>query len=215
MVSRFSTSLDWGGRRLAMSPDGTVVVAAAYERHGITAHVARTGAVVWQRQDIKGTRSIRISADGKRVFVRSSRLTVMDLQTGQEIGRLHGVEQGWESPDGDYLLSAMRDYRIRRGTGEPVAPVPRLTFALLDAAFSPSGVALTESGGPVRFISLPDGAEQWRATPTPGCHVLRLVYESFLDAFLALEWPYEHGGEARVLVLDPLTGGVKHTWSGV
>ena len=63
-------------------------------------------------------------------------------------------------------------------------------------------------------MSREGGEEQWRITPVAGTHVLRLAYLAPSDDLLALEWPYEKGGETHVLVLDPATGAVKHSWSG-
>jgi hypothetical protein len=214
LVSRFPTSLDFGGPHLALNPDASILVAAAYERHGISAHAAATGEVLWRRQDIKRTGRIGASADGTRLFVRSSRFTVLDIQTGEEVGRRRGVERVWESRSGGSTLLELATYRVEDSSGATVVTIPPLTFALLDCAFTPEVVALSESGGPVRGISRRDGRERWRITPVAGTHVLRLAYTAASGDILALEWPYEKGGETRVLVLDPSTGAVKHTWSG-
>lgn len=55
LESDFDTVLDFGGQRLALCTtlDQLVVIAGAYERHGICGYNARTGERIWQRKDLK------------------------------------------------------------------------------------------------------------------------------------------------------------------
>ena len=51
-ISEFNTVLDFGGKRLAITEDGTRCVAASYSRRGISMYDVLTGSVIWHRKDI-------------------------------------------------------------------------------------------------------------------------------------------------------------------
>jgi hypothetical protein len=84
--------------------------------------------------------------------------------------------------------------------------VARTTFAVLDVAFASDCVAVTESGGPVRCLSLLTGTELWRHTPAPGVHSICLTFSASLDQFASLEWGYEAGGARRLMHLSKTSG---------
>ncbi|MGH2608712.1 MAG: hypothetical protein ACRDHF_06435 [Tepidiformaceae bacterium] len=214
LLSRYRTGLDWGGRRLAMSGDGSTVVAAAYSRYGVSAHDALTGRVVWARKDLKHAQTLRNSADGGSLFVRADRFTIVDLMSGKETDRLPAIDAIWESPDGEYrIVETMRRLlRISR-YGVPVGVV-RAEYNLLDCAFGPGFVVVSESGGALRMISLPAADEVWRTFLPGPSHATRLCYEPSRGVVLANAWPYVHGGAGQLLSLDPADGRLLSAWAG-
>lgn len=191
-----------------------MVVAAAYARHGVRAHDALTGRVVWGRRDLKRIQTVRISADGRSLFVRADRFTILDMMTGEETERLPAVDAIWESPDGEYrVVETMRRLlRISRH-GVPVGVV-RAEYNLLDCAFGPGCVVVSESSGALRMISLPAGEEMWRSFLPGPCHATGLCYEPRRGLVLVNAWPYVHEGAGLLLSLDSSDGRILSTWEG-
>src|SRR5207248_2897310 len=50
-LTTFPTIMDFGGTRLAITPDGKNCVAAAYHVEGVAAYAAPDGTEVWRRKD--------------------------------------------------------------------------------------------------------------------------------------------------------------------
>ena len=71
--------------------------------------------------------------------------------------------------------------------------IPNLSFALLEVAFCPDRLCLTEAGGPVRCLDCQSGVEVWRYEPPRGTHVVRLAYRPADRSFYGVQWEYEHG----------------------
>src|SRR5882724_12685751 len=55
------TTLDFGGRRLAISNDGSTLIAGAYQVHGIAAYSCDTGKELWRRKDLKKVQQINFN----------------------------------------------------------------------------------------------------------------------------------------------------------
>ena len=68
-VSTFDTTLDFGGRRLAIAQDGRHCVVGAYRVHGVACYSADDGSEVWRRKDLTEVQSVRLSPDDSRVIV--------------------------------------------------------------------------------------------------------------------------------------------------
>jgi hypothetical protein len=47
---RFETVLDFGGKGLALTPDGSACIAGAYRAQGIACYAAADGRMLWQRR---------------------------------------------------------------------------------------------------------------------------------------------------------------------
>src|SRR3981081_857547 len=84
-IAAFKTSLDSGGRRLAVSHDGTRVAAGAYREHGVSVFDACSGRVVWTRKDLQGIQTLTWSCNGSRLYcgVEVDILHEIDLATGE------------------------------------------------------------------------------------------------------------------------------------
>jgi hypothetical protein len=102
------------------------------------------------------------------------------------------------------VLSSGKSYLICHRGVEVL--VPKLTFALLDAAFSATSVCITESGGPVRCIDCLTGDELWRHTPPVDSHALRLHYNRADGFFYGVVWHYEKGQFRHLVRFDSETG---------
>ena len=210
-VSTFGTALDFGGNRLAINPRGDLCAVASYHLGGLACYVADTGEVVSVRDDLKKLHKVAYSPDGSRLYCTAERgpLVVLDAETGTDLARYPSTDNVFCSPfQSVELLSKRRQgpVELREVAGRRLATIERTTFAILDVAFGPDRLCLSESGGPVRCLGTEGGEELWRYTPRPGRHALRLGYSPAAAAFFGVEWPYEKGGAKRLLRLDPGSG---------
>jgi WD40 repeat protein len=191
------TTLDFGGRRLAISDDGRTVIVGAYERSGIAAYSGHDGRELWRRKDLKKVQNIHFSADNTRVFCcfDSRPCESLNPATGRSGMSLRAVRAIWESAYAPVrFLVRPRDYAI--GDFEaPIASIPRVSFYVLSADFSPTLVCVTEAGGPVRAFDTSSGAEVWRHTPAQGTHFLQVAFCAGLRSFVGVSWPFERGGQ--------------------
>jgi hypothetical protein len=196
----FETTFDFGGRRLALSDELDVVVAAAYGAPGLACYCAKTGREQWRRKDLKKVQHVTLSRDGRTAFCgrTGAPLAVVDLASGQPTSTVRGAEALLESQfDPWKFVAAGRPYLLH-DDGQHKVGVERTTFALLDACFAPGSLVLSESCGPVRCLEATTGREIWRSVPQPGRHVLRLGFESAERTVLGVEWAFAKGGAKRL-----------------
>jgi hypothetical protein len=130
----------------------------------------------------------------------------LDARTGATVDRLTAVKSVVDSPYSSLLFleasNRDRDYVIR---GAESFQVPKLTFGLLDAVFSPDALCLTEACGPVRWIDTQSGEERWRYQPPEGTHLVRLGYNAADRSLNGVLWEYNTG---RYRLLVQLSEGV-------
>ena len=201
LVSNFTTTLDFGGTRLAITSDGQHCIVGAYRRHGIAAYAARTGQEVWRRKDLKKVQDIHVSLDDSQLYCgfQGASYHILDRETGQTKAKWRGVKDVWESAYERLLLIEKHDLILRAHDDTRIGAIPRVTFAILSVAFGPRSACVSESGGPVRCFHTQNCDEMWRFIPEPGKHVLRLAYCQATNCFVGVIWPYEHGGSMALI----------------
>jgi hypothetical protein len=185
-VACVDTVFDFGGRRLGLvTGDEPVIVAGAWERHGVCGY-SLAGQRLWQNKKRSAVQHVTALASG-RVAVGYARgpATVLDAATGQEMRSLRGVT-GVHALTQDMSLLASNTYaRLADAELEPMGRrIPLRSFAVLDAAASDRHVALAEAGGPLRILDL-DGAERATHTVADG-HTLTVTYERASGTWRAL-----------------------------
>jgi hypothetical protein len=198
LLSEFDTVYDFGGgHRSALNPTGELCVAAGWlkgMRGGVACYNGLTGVRLWHRTDIRQTLFVKFSCSGEFVWVGlySGRFQKLDAGTGATVDQFVSVGEVFDSPYSKLLLLAMRKrgYLLR---GAKDSRIPNLSFGLLDVAFSPDRVCLTEAGGPVRCLDCQSGVEIWRYEPPRDTHVLRLNYRPADRNFYGVQWEYGHG----------------------
>lgn len=210
LIQSLVTTMDGGGERLAISTDGRILVAGAYLVHGIAAYCAESGRELWRRKDLKKVQHLRFNNDDSRVLCtfNSGPCQSLNLETGKSGKTLRGVRGIWESPFGAVRFierSRGLDYTIADFEA-PIATIPRVRFAVLSAAFSPSIVCISEAGGPVRAFDVSTGAEVWRHVPNNGLHFLRLSFCEPQQSFVGISWPYKRGGRMLLERFSPDDG---------
>jgi len=204
----FETTLDFGGSRLAVSPDGGLLAVGAYQRYGIATYRTLDGSELWRRKDLKKVQRVRFSHDGCRLFCcfDSSACERLDPLTGKSGSALRGVRNLWASSFSPAcLLQRARDYLVADDKSNLVV-IPKTSFAGLSAAFSPSEVCISEAGGPVRLFSLESGAMLWRHNPPEGTHFLELGYQTSSNQFVGISWPFKNGGNYMLCRFDRGSG---------
>lgn len=199
-IAAFRTVMDGGGHRLALSHDGSLLVAAAYNVRELTCYDSASGKVVWQRKDIKRTQSIAISRDGLKLYCALQDLPVcaVELKSGSTLEKSRAIRGRFDSPYEQVHLLEGAELLVHRPDSAPFK-IPRETFAILDCSFAPGLVITTESGGSVRAFSVADGAEIWRYRPPECVHALRVGYGVETDCVYAVTWAYQRGGAKTLM----------------
>jgi WD40 repeat protein len=191
----FNTTLDFGGRRLAVSPDGSLVAAGAYRRHGIAVYRASDGSELWRRKDLKKVQRLEFSNDGRRLFCcfDDKACESLDSSNGASGVTLRGARNIWVSKIGSArLIECAKNYIIEDDTRR--FAIPMMSFAALSAAFSRSQVCLSEAGGSVRVYSLSSATMLWQYDPPKGTHFLRVTCMENIDEFAGVSWAFNGGG---------------------
>jgi WD40 repeat protein len=194
----FETTFEFGGRRLDVSSDGSLIAVGAYHRHGIAVYRSLDGAELWRRTDLKKVQQLQFSHDGRRLFCcfDISACQRLYASNGKSGGTLRGVRELWTSSIGPVcVLQRARDYLVTRN-GSIIAAIPKVTFAALIAAFSRSEVCISEAAGPVRLFNLKSGEMVWRHDPPEGTHFRTVAYSASIDQFVGESWPFKYGGDS-------------------
>lgn len=202
-LSEFDSVYRFGGHRITMSPTGKTCVAAAWgtgSHGGVACYDAISGWTIWHRNDIRHTQNVRFSSKGDTVWcgVEEGKLQQLDAQTGETIDKLTGIKRLFDSEDSQVLLldTRNRDLIIQ---GRSKVRIPKLSFGLLDGAFGPDSLCLSEAGGPVRCLDTESGVERWRYEPPSSSHVLRLGYRWEDQCFYGVQWEYKRGTSKELI----------------
>ncbi|GAA4447122.1 hypothetical protein GCM10023156_08800 [Novipirellula rosea] len=216
-VSRFDSDLDFGGSRLAIDPNGVFCAIASYNSNNLTL-TDMQGEQLWQRTDVDEVQKVRFSLDGNTLLCSHHRgiISQLDVQTGETLRFnwfkkvLYGAKDLVESPYDEYLVidSVERDIRITDRRLKHVATVKRKSFAVIDYAFSPEFMCISESGGPVTCYHVETGKEVWELSFPDGVHALDVGYNEDSKHFLAISWPYEKGGPFTLLAIARHNGNI-------
>jgi hypothetical protein len=210
MLRQFETALSFGGNRLALDPGGEMCVTAGWEggkRGGVACYAARSGKILWHRVDLRHTQRLRFSSDGENIWCvpDAGPTKRLDSSTGKTRDSIAALRDVFESPNSVELLleRRKRDYLLR---AEKDLQIPRLSFAILDAAFGPESLCISEAGGLTRCFDSSNGVERWRYDPGRSRHLLRLWYRGTDSAYYGVQWEYERGRFRTLVRLDGENG---------
>ncbi len=214
LVSELDTVFQFGGHRLTLSPTGEHCVAARFragQNGGVACYETRSGRKIWHRADLRRVQGVRFSAANETIWceVEGQSVLSLDINTGLTLGSLRTICDVFDSPFTQHALQEPRGRdRDLAIVGSTTLLVPRSTFAILDATFSPDALCLSEANGPVRCVDLDTAEERWRYLPPSGSHVLGLSYQAG-HSFYGVEWAYECGGPVLLLQFSEGVGAVK------
>lgn len=183
-LSTFETVLSFGGRRLALcDAGGPIVVAAAWERHGVCAYEALTGEQVWQRKDLKKAQQLTPAGAGELVVIclDDRPMHVLDAASGETLAQLRGVRHFAQSPFGQLGVSALSRVvsLVDTRSWQPEWRAPYHGFAVLDFALAPHGVLASDtSEGTARLYAFDlAGGPLWQWANPPGTNCRRLTWD--------------------------------------
>jgi hypothetical protein len=157
-LARLETHYDSGGRRAALVPgDPPVVLAGAWERHGVCAYDL-AGQLLWQNRQPSAVQHLTVVGGG-RVVVGYERTgtRVLDVTSGEEVRRLRGVRYVVALRRGLSLGVGNDWYRLLGPDLDPCGPRVSLragSWAVVSAAADDEGhLVVKEAGGPLRFFT--------------------------------------------------------------
>ena len=183
-VTTFGTTWSFGGRRLALGGDAhqPVAVTAAWERHGVCAYDAGTGALLWQRKDVKRVQDLA-APPGSNVVTACSDdgpMQVLDLSDGSTLARVRGVRRCWAGFDTPLVGEVLHGVVVI-DTGNWTAVVRRTTPGWFKPAVAVSSTAALISAvqdqhpasAALRCLTLTgESVWQWDGPPDVLCHDL-------------------------------------------
>ena len=166
-VSTFDTPMDFGGKRLAIHPNGHWCTIASWHYNGVACYHCETSELVWATKNIRRPQNLSYSADGRRLYCgcENRPCAVLSAKNGRKIGSLAAVDAVYFS---QYQRVEVRERRkrqqfeLRTANGKVIAELASLSFAILDVGFGPASVCVSESAGPVRCFDSSAGLEIWR-----------------------------------------------------
>ena len=209
-VNELETVFSFGGPRLSLDPPGERCIAAAWKagtHGGVACYETNTGKLIWHRQDLRRTQRVRFSSEGETLWCvpDSGPTKLLDAASGKTLDALTGLRDIFDSEySSDLLLEKRkRDYILRK---EGTVQIPRLTFAILDVAFGPESLAMSEAGGPVRCINSSTGIELWRHSPGKHIHFLSLWYRQTDRNSYGVQWEFHKGSFRSLVRLDANSG---------
>jgi outer membrane protein assembly factor BamB len=198
LAATLNTILDFGGRRLALSPDGSLCVTGNWNE-GVACYSIDRNSQQWSRPDLGGVNMVTFSARGDLLYCCTEKKTIaLNAETGTASQDLPGLCGVFESPfPGVRILEDARGgvYHLE---GDDIFEIKPTSFGLMDVAFSENTACISEASGPVRCFDLVNGREKWQFR-TPGSHALRLAYCVKADSFYGALWNYETGGPATLV----------------
>ena len=209
-VGEFNTTLDFGGCRLTMISCASSISHSVFTgswRNGLSAYAANDGDVLWQRTDFRRIQQVCDLSDGDMpligVGLDSGPYHIVRASTGVDHLKLPGVRSVYASLfDPLYLLLDNKKHvHLSTLQGAPIWKKALGSFAMLHAAFSPKQVAFSEADGAVSCFDF-YGAKQWEFLPEADHHILRLVWASTFQKWLAIDWNFRHGGSKHLFEID-------------
>jgi hypothetical protein len=230
-LGEFETALDFGGRRIALAPDGRACLIGSFgrrskERRGLSAYLVPSGTLLWRREDIPHIQNVRFSGSGQEIYcgVEGSSAYVIEAATGRTLCRVRGATEIVGSQYTEYRLIVQKRPKAVIACGNPISKVtgthpnylirglsefqiPPLSFALLDAVFSPDALCLSEPKsalhprdeiGGIRLIDLDTGEARWHVDIGSN----HLAYNASDERFYCVSAPYANPHESSLIRLE-------------
>jgi hypothetical protein len=199
-LSHFVSVASFTGWRLALCTpaERPVVVAGAWERHGVCGYDAATGDRVWQRPEIKRVQQVSSAGNsGQLVAVRPNdgALRILDAATGVEVARVRSAQRYWQSRFGPIGVgdAYQQVLLIDNATWTVRGRTPITGFAILAAAFAPDAILISDvaderTSGDVPTISALDldGRLLWTYRHPPTVNSPALTWDEDADEWVGI-----------------------------
>ncbi len=211
------THKDTGDVFVIMSPDDRYCIIGAYCSFGLTCFDTGTGQVVWKRNDLRRVYGLSFSKAQNCLFCcfQGKSALRIDPQTGTTIETFRGINFISASPfDDAVLFGNHNNFTLHSGKSEKLWSVPRESFAVMDVAWSPENLAISECADAarkapgahagVRCFSF-HGELLWRHKGR-WTHIFSLMYRPESRQFIGFD--PDRGKEIYLQFLDEQTGRV-------
>lgn len=214
VISEFDTILDYGGKRLAISEDGSICICGCWERQGICAYEIKTGKIVWQRKDLKKVQHIQtLYADSSKFFAQfaTGASRIFDINTGNDIEKITGAKYFFNSMflEIDIIDKSRSIQIVDRQTKKAKVNIGRQTFGTLDLDIAEDCFAVSESGGPLSCYDIVSGQLKWRISTNENGHFIKVAFNKELDNFIGVTWPFMRRGKKKVKYINKNTGAIE------
>lgn len=105
-LNSFPIDYDWGGRRIALSPNGKFCATGAFKRRGVSLYNSLTGKLLWQRKDLKKVQNLLFDPISNDLIAGLDQKLchILNSKTGKTKERLRSVCMKYPSPDGFYVF---------------------------------------------------------------------------------------------------------------
>lgn len=222
-LSKQECLLDFGriagkGISVEMSGGDSSCFVGAYDAWGVARFDLQSRKEMWRRKDLKRVQNISCGMTGSSIYVSFTGVGAqqLDFQTGETAKRFRGVSEVYASPSNDALvLENKKAIHITRADGESIVQAKPEGFAILDVAWSPASVLISEArdadsniGGVVRCFSLSNGGLLWKYV-SQRSHVQPISYRPAREAFVGVD--YVPGPDSRlILQWDASSGTINY-----
>ncbi len=197
-ISEFRSFWDIGGRRLAISKDGSRCAVGAWNRYGITMHDTTQGRILWQIKELKRVQSLEFSRYLSALFaeIDMRAFHIVDTESGETLEKMRGIEGIYESPFEKIELLERKSAGLEIvdfDTKRTIFKIARMSFAVLDAFFTKRSVVVWESGHypettqSIGCYSLNGGNLIWRYQVPKDSHLTSLGYRESSAEPLAIK----------------------------
>jgi hypothetical protein len=217
-VAEFQTIEDAGGISVAMSSDDRYCFLGTYYAWALACFEVSTGKLEWKRKDLARFYGLSFSAGQQALFGYFHGKSALKLNpsTGETVQSYRGIQEVYASPiSGDTLLVDKKKLSLHGTDGKRLWSAQRESFAILEVAWSPGTVAISEA--------LEDGLETgtsgircygrhgellWRYKGRKG-HMSPLMYRPEDRCYIGVD--FRAGPKDRLLVRwDEETGEIKN-----
>lgn len=207
----FRVFWDNGGRRVALTEDGTLCVTGTYNKGGLAGYELPSRRLLWHRPELKRVEGITwdqrrgvfvVERDQKRaVCVKPTTGEVLDVP-------LPRLEEFAASPYDDLWLVSGRDLRVVSALEQRlVFRIERKSFAVLCACFSPDAVFVSEPGSPLRGVDLRSGRTLWELRQE-GKHWMKVAYSEARHRLYGFRWGFKKDGDSYLDEIDVTSGTI-------
>jgi hypothetical protein len=203
-LGEFQTMLDFGGRRLALTPDGNACIVGAWGQQGrgargLAAYSIPDGRILWNRKDIRHIQFVKLSGSGREIYcgVEGSSAHIIDTATGDTVGRIRSAIEIFDSLYTSHKLIVQKSRYLIRGKKEfEILP---LSLGLLDAVFSPRALCLSEPKdalnprekvGGIRLIDFATAEQLWHLDLHSNCLTFNTSDQRFYCVGVVHEAPH-------------------------
>jgi len=223
-LTDFDTVLEPGGSRLAISRDGRLCAAGAYDGGSlaenryvggsVAAYDTSTGEMLWQNKRIKRVQGLKFSTHCPEIIYAvfsDQPMNIIDTRTGSVVEKIRDTRGIWESPyEGIQMRESSRgDYLFGLSTGKRIGQLTDRRLGPLDVAFSDIYVVVSYGRGPVSCYSTENCIQVWRHDSEEGHHYVEMRYNEKSHEFIGVDLDYLKGASSSVVWLDEATGAVK------